>query len=114
MSGYIKLRDVYRGRRTREQPINPGVYSDNDPKLLGVPANYLVTNRHAVWVDPPEGLPSLAIVSEAATDEAPVQEVKAEEIPAPEHNPETVEPEGADPKLFEYPRKRGKVHGRKG
>ena len=38
----IRLNRVYRGKKTSEQPIQPGIYEDGDDALLGVEASYLV------------------------------------------------------------------------
>ena len=50
---HIHLTHSYQGKLTKEQPINPGVYRRDDPKLFGL-ATYLVDNGHAVWVNVPE------------------------------------------------------------
>jgi len=48
----LSLKRVYRGTRTQEQPIFPGVYAETDPALYGL-GDYLVANRHATWIKEP-------------------------------------------------------------
>lgn len=42
----IRLKRVYQGRPSNEQPIRPGDYNETDPRLFGL-AHYLLQNGHA-------------------------------------------------------------------
>lgn len=73
MIQFIQLLHSYRGRLTKEQPINPGVYMVNDPKLFGL-AKYLVANGHAIYVEAPV---------RPVIVESPLPETQTELAPAP-------------------------------
>lgn len=45
----VQVLRLYQGRRTNEQPIQPGLYESDDPALYGL-ADYLVENGHAILV----------------------------------------------------------------
>lgn len=45
----VQVLRIYRGRRTHEQPIQPGLYAADDPALYGL-ADYLIENGHAILV----------------------------------------------------------------
>lgn len=49
----IRLTRVYRGKPTKEQPIQPGIYVDGDDALLGVDASYLVEIGVAIAIEEP-------------------------------------------------------------
>jgi hypothetical protein len=69
----IRLKEIYQGKLTNEQPILPGNYADDDEGLFGL-ADYLVANGHAVHISEDE-----AIVTEAFQIEAEKQ-LEAEQL----------------------------------
>lgn len=48
----IRLNALYQGAPSHEQPIEPGDYADDDPRLFGI-ADYLVSNGFATRLDAP-------------------------------------------------------------
>ena len=92
MPGFIELIGTYRGVRTKEQPINPGVYAVGDSKLFGL-AQYLITNGYARWA---EIVPEVerVFVEEYVATEVPatiaVEAAEPEVVPATETDPEIV------------------------
>lgn len=55
----IRLKEIYQGKLTNEQPILPGDYSEDEAELFGL-AEYLVANGHAVVISDEEGALSAA------------------------------------------------------
>lgn len=60
----IRLKEIYQGTLTNEQPVLPGDYADNDERLFGL-ADYLVANGHAIVISDDEGAVSAAFHIEA-------------------------------------------------
>ena len=72
----IRVFNNYGGRRTHEQRIPAGDYSEDDPRLFGL-ADYLIENGHAVQVG---GASDTAELEPAPSDERQaVSEALAEE-----------------------------------
>lgn len=46
---HIRVLHTYRGRKTKEQVIEPGVYVETDYRLFGL-AEYLCDNGQAIWI----------------------------------------------------------------
>lgn len=73
----IRVNHNYGGHVTNEVRIEPGVYAENDPRLLGV-GDYLIQHGHAelagVVEEPPaeEALPAAEESSEGPPAEDPV------------------------------------------
>lgn len=58
----IEVKQTYRGRKTREQPIHPGIYFREDPALFGL-ADFLIETGRAIEIKGESQVPEEAITS---------------------------------------------------
>lgn len=63
----IEVKQTYRGRKTRELPIHPGVYFRDDPLLFGL-ADFLVETGRAVEIKGGPQLPAEPLVADTIID----------------------------------------------